>query len=130
MAERQDPDDAEETGFGTDAKLYRLRRLSTADFDSGDRFNAWRETAYNIADLEPPKAEDGELVGTKRAVRGAIGLFASHEGSVTLRPRLATGLPFSCQRKSIVSVAANQRGIAFFQRSVIEVMTVRPAAFP
>jgi len=46
MAERQDPDDTDETGFGTDAKLYRLKRLSTADFESGERFNAWRETAY------------------------------------------------------------------------------------
>ncbi|SHG24037.1 AraC-type DNA-binding protein [Kaistia soli DSM 19436] len=82
MAERQDPDDTDETRIGTDAKLYRLKRLSTADFESGERFDAWRETAYSIANLEPPKAEDGELVGIKRAVRGAIGLFASHEGSV------------------------------------------------
>ena len=81
MAERQTPDDADEPGFGKDARLYRLKRVSTDDFDSGERFDAWRETAYSIADLEAPRTDEGELFGTKQVVRGVMGNFASHEGS-------------------------------------------------
>ena len=81
MAERQAPDDADEPGFGKDARLYRLKRVSTDDFDSGERFDAWRETAYSLVDLEPPRADEGELFATKILVRGAMGNFASHEGS-------------------------------------------------
>lgn len=81
MAERQYPADADEPNFGIDAGLYRLKRVSTTDFDPGDRFDAWRETAYSIANLETPNADEAELFGTKYAVRGAIGNFASHAGS-------------------------------------------------
>ncbi|GLK72178.1 AraC family transcriptional regulator [Ancylobacter dichloromethanicus] len=62
--------------------LYRLQRVSTTDFDPSDRFDAWRETAYSIADLEVPADDEAELFGTKYAVRGAIGNFACHAGSL------------------------------------------------
>lgn len=82
MTDRPVPEDEDDARLKMDAGLYRLRRVSTTDFDPGDRFDAWRETAYTIADLEVPRAGEAELFGTKYAVRGAIGNFASHAGSV------------------------------------------------
>lgn len=64
-----------------DAGLYRLKSLSTWDFDASERFDAWRETAYSVVDLEAPRAEEADLFAIKRSVSGEMGVFASQEGS-------------------------------------------------
>ncbi|GLK70861.1 AraC family transcriptional regulator [Ancylobacter dichloromethanicus] len=64
-----------------DTGLYRLKRLSTSDFDLSERFDAWRETAYSVVDLEAPRAEEADLFAIKRSVSGEMGVFASQEGS-------------------------------------------------
>ncbi|MFG1361127.1 hypothetical protein [Xanthobacter pseudotagetidis] len=82
MTDRSAPDGEDDAGPRMNAGLYRLRRVSTTDFDPGDRFDAWREAAYTIADLDVPRAGEVELFGTKYAVHGARGNFASHAGSM------------------------------------------------
>ncbi|TCK28064.1 AraC family transcriptional regulator [Ancylobacter aquaticus] len=64
-----------------DAGLYRLKRLSTSDFDRSERFDAWREVAYSVVELEADQAGDTDLFAIKRSVRGEMGVFASQEGS-------------------------------------------------
>ncbi|WP_428030754.1 helix-turn-helix domain-containing protein [Ancylobacter sp.] len=61
--------------------LYRLKRLSTADFAIGERYDAWREVAYSVVELEARRAGDPDLFAIKRSVRGEMGVFASQEGS-------------------------------------------------
>ena len=72
MTDRPVPEDEDDPGLKMNGGLYRLRRVSTTDFDPVDRFDAWRETAYTIADLEVPRAGEAELFGTKYAVHGTI----------------------------------------------------------
>ncbi|SCW74251.1 helix-turn-helix transcriptional regulator [Ancylobacter rudongensis] len=64
-----------------DTGLYRLKCISTTDFDRTERFDAWRETAYSVVDLEAPRLDEADLFAIKRSVHGETGVFASQEGS-------------------------------------------------
>lgn len=68
-------------GPAPDGGLYRVRRIATSDFDPADRFEAWRQTAYSVVELETPATGDAELTGIKRHVHGTMGSFETHEGS-------------------------------------------------
>lgn len=93
-------------GEKAEAGLYRVTRIATSDFPPEHRFEAWRDTAYSVVDLETPGAGDPEISGLKRSVRGALGVFATHEGSA---------------HRTVLTAAASRTGAT--NAIVISVMT-------